>query len=737
MDHHPHRWRFVRAGNVDQVRLERGSDLAALDQLDLKTWVALACPVKGLEADERTLALLDADGDGRIRAPELLAASRWVCGVLKDPDVLIGGAAEVPLAWLDEAGAEGARLLAAARRMLAGLGKADATVLTLDDALAAGEALAKAPFNGDGVVPPEALEDPAARALASDVLACLGGRSGVDGRPGVDAPTLERFFAAVAAHLEWAAKPLLDSTLLPLGERTAAAAAAMQAVAAKIDDYVARARLAAFDARALGAMNRAEDDWKALAGRQLAATDEAIAGFPLARVEPDRPLPLGAGLNPAWADAMAAFREAAVEPLLGKGKLVLSASDWAEMKAKVAPWMAWQAAKAGAELEKLGPPRLAEIAASDARARLEAALAADAAVAPELTALVDVERLVRYARHLHGLLVNTVSFTDFYERKKAVFQAGTLFLDGRACDLCLHVADAGRHAALAGLSKMYLVYCDCTRPGGLKKSIVAAVTNGDGDNLMVGRNGVFYDREGRDWDATITKIVENPISLRQAFFAPYKKFVRLVEEQVAKRAAAADAASDQKLAGAAEAAATADPSALLGAGQGKAAPAPKKIDIGTVAALGVAVGGITAALGAILQAFFGLGVWMPLGVLGLVLLISGPSMLIAWLKLRKRNIGPLLDASGWAVNALARINLPFGAALTTLGRLPPGAERSLDHTFAEKKRRWPLVVALLVLLGGLAWALHDQGYLGRWLGYATSAPQAVPSEATSPAAGPR
>ena len=42
-------------------------------------------------------------------------------------------------------------------------------------------------------------------------------------------------------------------------------------------------------------------------------------------------------------------------------------------------------------------------------------------------------------------------------------------------------------------------------------------------------------------NATITKIVSNPISIRQAFWSPYKKLVRLIEEQIAKRAAAADA----------------------------------------------------------------------------------------------------------------------------------------------------------------------------------------------------
>jgi hypothetical protein len=126
--------------------------------------------------------------------------------------------------------------------------------------------------------------------------------------------------------------------------------------------------------------------------------------------------------------------------------------------------------------------------------------------------------------------------------------------------------------------------------------------------------------------------------------------------------------------------------------------APKKLDIGVVAALGVAVGGITAALGALLETFFGLGIWMPLGVLGLILVISGPSMLIAWLKLRQRNVGPLLEANGWAINSLARINVPFGASLTRLGSLPRGARVNMVDPFADKRRPWGLYLLLLVAI---------------------------------------
>src|SRR5439155_5143703 len=156
---------------------------------------------------------------------------------------------------------------------------------------------------------------------------------------------------------------------------------------------------------------------------------------------------------------------------------------------------------------------------------------------------------VRFHRDLYKLCNNFVSFHDFYSRKeKAVFQAGTLFLDQRSCDLCLTVEDPAKHAIMAGLSGTYLAYCDCQRKAtGEKLQILAAFTDGDSDNLMVGRNGIFYDRKGRDWDATITKIVDNPISIRQAFWAPYKKAARMIHEAIAKRAATADAASVAKL----------------------------------------------------------------------------------------------------------------------------------------------------------------------------------------------
>src|SRR5262249_48058631 len=118
-----HRWQFSRSGGFDQVRLETAEDLASLDQLDLKLWAAPACPGQGLEFDEKTLALIDTDKDGRVRAPEVIAAVKWCGGVLRDLAGLKAGTDSVPLAGIQDGSDEGRAVLASARQILKDLGK--------------------------------------------------------------------------------------------------------------------------------------------------------------------------------------------------------------------------------------------------------------------------------------------------------------------------------------------------------------------------------------------------------------------------------------------------------------------------------------------------------------------------------------------------------------------------------------------------------------------------------------
>jgi len=107
-----HRWRFFRAGGFDQVKLETGADLMRLDQLDQKLWVALACPIAGLEFKGKTVAFIDTDRDGRVRAPELIAAVKWAGSMLKDPEILVKGGDSLALEAINDSTPEGSDVLA-------------------------------------------------------------------------------------------------------------------------------------------------------------------------------------------------------------------------------------------------------------------------------------------------------------------------------------------------------------------------------------------------------------------------------------------------------------------------------------------------------------------------------------------------------------------------------------------------------------------------------------------------
>ncbi len=688
-----HVWKFRRVGGLDQVILESAEDLLALGELDQKLWVALSCPVKGLEIDEKTLALIDSDGDGRILVPELLAAVRWAIARLKNPRDLLRGGGALPLDAINTGTPEGRALLSSAQEILAQVKTPGGASISIEEGSETATLISKSPLNGDGVITPEVATDPATRSLIEDMLATVGGVPDRGGGLGVDAKKADIFFTSLAAYNAWASKGTADD-LTPLGPRTDEGYSALKVVRAKIDDYFARCRLAAFDSRALWAVNRQESEYLAIAAKDLSITAAEIAGFPLARVEAEKPLLLTGAVNPAWAAALESFRAMVVAPIYGEDRGTLTEAEWTALTARFVAYEKWLKDKDGAIVEKLGPTRAAALLAGPERAGLEALMAADAALA-------GVDRLARYYRDLRTLLHNFVNFADFYSRDRmAAFQAGVLYIDSRASELCIRVDDPAAHAVLAVMSRAYIVYLDARRPGETMK-LAACLTQGDSDYLFVGRNGIFYDRRGRDWHVVITKILDNPISVRQAFWSPYKKVLRLIEEQVAKRAAAADPKSLADYD-----AATATTLGTAAAAPGAPAPAvPKRIDVGTVAAIGVAVGAISGAIVTVATKVVEVPpMRVAVGVVILMLVISLPSVIIAWLKLRQRNVGPILEANGWAVNGRVKINIPFGAVLTEHARLPKNSKRSLLDPYEDKaaarRRRWTwgIVIFVLVLL---------------------------------------
>lgn len=416
----------------------------------------------------------------------------------------------------------------------------------------------------------------------------------------------------------------------------------------------------------------------------LADVDAAIAAISV-DAQPVPEAPLAANVIAAYKAKSAEYAAYFEQEKLQKLGLAVIAEDAAkpgmtekkflEMGAQIAEWESAKVAVEGANTAALA--------------------AAKAEYAP-------LRKLLLLHRDFYRLLRNFVSLEDFYCKKAtASFQCGTLIIDQRVCHLCIRVTDMGKHALQAPQSGIYLIYCDCeSKKMGQKMQIVAAMTQGDVNNLSVGKNAVFYDNAGNDYNATVTKIIDNPISVLQAFWTPYRKLGDWITEKINKSAAEKDAKIMTDV--------TTKLDAKTAAGSEAAKPA-QAFDIakfaGIFAAIGMAFGMIGTALASLASGLAALKWWQLILVfVGILLVISGPSMVMAWMKLRRRNLAPVLNANGWAVNADALISVLFGTTLTEQVKYP-----IVKDPLARKKQHmkpWQATIVTVVSLLLMALAIY-------------------------------
>lgn len=416
----------------------------------------------------------------------------------------------------------------------------------------------------------------------------------------------------------------------------------------------------------------------------LADVDAALAGVTIEE-QAVPAAPLEADIIAAYKEKQAEYAAYFEQEKLQKLGLAVIAEDavkpgmkekdFVEMGKQIAEW---ESAKTAAET-----------------ANADALAAAKAVYTP-------LRELLLLHRDFYRLLRNYVTLEDFYDNNDetvASFQAGTLIIDQRACKLCIRVNDPAKHDAQAPLSGMYLLYCNCiNQKTGKTMQIVAAMTQGEVKNLSIGKNAVFYDNDGLDYDATVTKIIDNPISIRQAFWTPYRKFGNWIQEKINKSAAEKDAKAFDDMTAKADAA-VADPKAE------KKAPFDIAKFAGIFAAIGMALGMIGTMLVSVAHGMKGFTWWQYLIIFVCILLvISGPSMIMAWMKLRRRNLAPVLNANGWAVNSDAIISVLFGRTLTEQVKFPitqDPLKRGMNPWAATF-----MIISILLILGLGGWGIY-------------------------------
>lgn len=696
-----YKWNFVNVGGSARVRINSGEDIAHLAELDPKMWTVLSCPTTGLEIDDKSLKYMDCDGDGKLRINDVISVSQWIMSMLKDKDLILKGSNSIDINDINTDDANGKKLFSSAKQILENLGK-EGTVISLSDTADITAIFAKTRFNGDGVITEASTDDADLKATITAAVTTTAGVADRSGAQGVNAELIESFYKNLNDYVAWC-----DAKVeAPFGDNTDAVINAYNALDAKVKDFFMRSKLAAFSPNSMASLDIQTSRIDAISAENLSTKNDEIAAYPLTHITGKSEIDINAAINPVWDNNFNTIKSLALDA----SKTVITENDWAEIGGKFAAYQAWRNAKAGAAVEGLGIDAIKNFIAQDKKAELLDLVAQDAALKEESDNIEMVDKFLYIFRDFYKLLKNFVTFNDFYNKDndvKAIFQCGTLIIDQRACKFCMRVNDTAKHSASAAPSGMYLVYCDCTtKSKPAKLQIVAAMTVGDIGALSVGKNGIFYDNDGLEWDAVITKIIDNPINISQSFWSPYRRMATAIENLINKSAADKDAKMMANATASINAAPakTADPKA--------AAVAAPPFDIakfaGIFAAIGMAVGMIGTALASIFKGLFALKWWQLIILfVGIILVISGPAMVMAWLKLRRRNIAPLLNANGWAINSNAKISIPFGETLTEIAKYP---KMKLNDPYAKKGMKpwqsWFLSIFTAILIVVVLWLFN-------------------------------
>ena len=462
---------------------------------------------------------------------------------------------------------------------------------------------------------------------------------------------------------ESAAAKEADGNVLPYGADTEAALDAVNALKSKIDDYFMRCRLAAFNADSAATLDLSAKRIEAISEKNLTDCVEEIASYPLFRVDGGDRMPLQ-GVNPAWKGTFDSLRSLVLDKDF-PGADSISEEDWKAVQAKFGEYIQWKESQKKEEAEFLESRRA------------------------EAEKFTLVDKFLHLYRDFYKLLNNFVTMADFYSRDPenlAVFQAGKLYIDQRCLELCVRVSDMGRQEAVAPKSNMYILYCDCTSKSGGAMKIAAALTAGEVGGLHEGQNAIFYDRSGNVWDATVSKIVDNPVGILQAFWSPYRKLSKWLGDKFKSKVADKDGA-------------------LMDMAQEKETSAQEgktqAFDIakfaGIFAAIGMAFGLVLDALAKLLNDLAAMPWYNVILLIVIILLvISGPAMILAWIKLRKRSVSPILNANGWAVNSRILVNARFGATLTSAAKYPKVVLGK--DPYSDKTPAWKIVLNWLIVL---------------------------------------
>jgi len=685
---------FRNYGGSYQLRIQDAQDLEKIQVLDETHWAATSVPINSLNCDSVFASYVDTDQNGRIRTDEVKAASQWLSRFLANRSRLSEGTDVLSLSDIDTSHPQGKKLRSAAELILTNLNSPDVQEISLAQVRDVQSIMASAANNGDGIISPEAASNPDLDQFITSVMETVGSVPDASGKAGINQNQLNAFFDEAESYLAWKAEGEIPegndiTKVMPWGTETPQAYALMASLEGKIEQYFSQCAMVRFDERAAAQMQLRPKELEEIDFTDKSIMEARVKNAPLAVPNPAGILEFDAMINPLYAERLFDLKEKVLKRALGKPVKQLKQKQWDEVKNIFAAHREWLKNERGTKVEKLGVDGLHRYLKGSYKEQVNELIAEDLAVADDLNQIHDLEKLILYQRWLMELVNNFVSFSSLYNPQcRALFEMGTLVIDGRQMTFTMRIQDRQAHKKIAEKSYMYLLYVEVTgcQEKEVKFEIVAVVTSGTAGRLRIGKRGIFLSIDGKEWDAEVVDIVENPISPWESVRAPFQQFTGFIKNQIDKFTKSSQANLQKSVAAPSASGMTRD--LMLGGGL-------------AIAALGSSFAYVTKALSQVKPSH------VLITLVGVLVILLLPGMIMGFLKIRKRDMGVLLEALGWAVNVHMRLNNTLGKLFTHTPHLPKGASKERkdvveqfvkEFGFTSSPSRKPAIVVLLVLL---------------------------------------
>ncbi|GJL83657.1 MAG: hypothetical protein DHS20C01_32910 [marine bacterium B5-7] len=635
---------FRRLGDAYHLNIANDKDLEAVLTLDEAHWVATTAPTNTINTDSVFLNLVDSDCDGRLRAEEVKDAIRFLLRYHKKPEDIRDGNLTLDIDAINPCDESGQQIRESANKVLARLSDNDKLIPLAQLRKIKNEVL-DGGLDQAGIVLPEATTDKDIHGFINDLVKSVGGKQHPQGKHGADTETLNTFMDECQRFLTWrleagALNEEGPSKIWPLGTKTASLYPTFELLHKKFIQYFLLCDLKRINPELLAsAMNTPEGN----IASNLMDSEHAeayLSNAPLAQLNDEGVLDLTGEMNPYFKKNIETFLSEIAQPLLSSAITHLDKHTFQSLLTMFNPYLDWLDRKPQVSVECVDFDTMARyVNDSKYRQQLELLIAESHRTAFVLENLKELERLLLYQGHLLGLVNSFVSFPHLYDpNSRALFEMGTLIMDGRHFTLAVTVNDRKRHIEVVKSSNIFMMYLELYGPGHtLEYEVAVPITSGNHGNIHLGKWGIFNDIHGRELHAQIVDIVENPISIGEAMIDPFvrlgRSFINRLEEFSSK--------AEQQ---------------LFKSGDGDKDKKKDGSSGGLLAGGGIAIAAIGSSFAFITETLAGLSLKVILIALGITAaLIAIPAAIATYYRLSRRDLSTILEGSGWGLNARMRL----------------------------------------------------------------------------------